>query len=97
MIFQTCGCIAVDKLWLLFTQYKTTGLPLSAVTVSLHYLPRYLPSTASSNMRQNANYLPRSLLEVNHVIVNAIKTNRRIRFQVRPHGGVHVNSKLTTE
>jgi len=31
---------------LLFTQYKTKrGLPLSAVTASLHYLSRYLCST----------------------------------------------------
>jgi len=34
---------------------KLRSLPLSAVTVSLHYL-RYLRSTASSNMRQNAYY-----------------------------------------
>ena len=35
---------------------KLRSLPLSAVTVTLHYLPRYLRSTASSNMRQNAYY-----------------------------------------
>jgi len=35
---------------------KLRSLPLSAVTVSLHYLPRYLRSAASSNKRQNAYY-----------------------------------------
>jgi len=35
---------------------KLRGLPLSPVTVSLHYLPRYLRSTASRNIRQNAYY-----------------------------------------
>jgi len=39
---------------------KLLGLPLSAVTVSLQYLPRYLYSTASSNIRQNDYYLLRS-------------------------------------
>jgi len=24
--FKTCGCIAIDSLWLLFTQYKATWL-----------------------------------------------------------------------
>jgi len=36
---------------------KLRGLPLSAVTVSLHYLPRFLRSTASRNMWQNTYYL----------------------------------------
>jgi len=39
-----------------FHSIKLRGLPLSAVTVSLHYMPRYLSSTASSNMQQNAYY-----------------------------------------
>jgi len=41
---------------------------------------------------------PAVYLEVNHGIVNAIKTNSRsIRSQVRPHNGAYVNCKLTTE
>jgi len=31
-------------------------LSVSAITVLLQYMPRYLRSTASSNMRQNAYY-----------------------------------------
>jgi len=41
---------------LLFTQYtiKLRGLPLSAVTVLLHYLPNRLGISFNSHMRQNA-------------------------------------------
>jgi len=35
-----CRINASFSLMLLFMQYKTRGLPLSAVTVSLHYLPK---------------------------------------------------------
>jgi len=39
---------------LLFTQYKTTRLTLSAVSVSLHYLPKV--SDVSSHFRKTRNY-----------------------------------------
>jgi len=67
---------------------KLRNLPLPAVTVSLHYLPRYLRSTASSNMRQNACYPNLKWPWYCY----AIKTNsRRIRSQVRSRRGTDVS------
>jgi len=46
-IFLTCGSIAADLPMLFITQYKLRAFRLSAVTVSLHYLPRCLRSTVT--------------------------------------------------
>jgi len=94
MIFQTCGCIAVDSLWLLFTQYKTIAYhyqqSLSHCIIRQDICLQQQPATCAKTRT--------TYLEVNHLIVNAIKTNsRRIRSQVRPHNGAYVNCKYTTE
>jgi len=48
MIFQTCGCIAADSLWLLFTPYKTTWL----TAISSHCLTAVSSKISVFNSKQ---------------------------------------------
>jgi len=87
----------MDSLWLLFTQYsiKLRDLPLSTVTLSLHYLPKYLRSIATIKMGKTPTIVTWS----ERWYCYAIKANRRrIRPQNQPRNGALVTCKckLTT-
>ena len=102
MDFSNCGNIATDSLMVLLTKYSINlrGLPLSAVTVSLHCLTRSLRSTVTCKPNacyRNTKWTFEDLLPC---YCNVIKTNSRtIRSQLlylplQAKAGTWVNCKL---